>query len=102
MGMNIKDLSLEVSNNGRHLLVKGTRLPTSQEALQLQARVQDALGLQHLAYRTNSSSEELIRHLYVKAGQGSFGAFDETLRIPGDADIRGIEASCHEGMLCIV
>lgn len=101
-GMNIKDLSLEVSNSGRHLLVKGTRLPTSQEALQLQARVQDALGLQHLAYRNNSSPEELIRHLYVKAGQGSFGAFDETLRIPGDADIRGIEASCHEGMLCIV
>jgi HSP20 family molecular chaperone IbpA len=100
-GVNTKGLSVEISNQGRHLLVRGIRLPTSQEALDLQESVQDVLRHKHLEHCAQNP-EELIRHLYIQAGQGSFGAFAETLQIPEDADIQGIRSSHQEDKLRVV
>ena len=39
---------------------------------------------------------------YAKLGEGRFGRFSEVVRIPGDADVQGIEASTQQGTLQVV
>merc|ERR1712046_364428 len=75
---------------------------TSQEAAQLQAKVQSQLG-QHVGNTqiTDAEAKDLVNQLYAAAGRGSFGVFTETLRIPRDVNIRGIKATCHKGCVSV-
>jgi len=101
--MNLEDLQLEVSEDGRHLLIRGICLPTPDEATELQTRVRFRfLQSTRFCPCDEDGAGEFIRGLYAEEGRGSFGAFSERFQIPGDADVHCIKASCYGELLRVV
>merc|ERR1711979_98991 len=74
-------LQLRFSEGRRHLLVKGVSLPTSDETLHMQGKVQSRLDefvrTPHSSHVPASEAGGLIAKWYADAGRGVFGVFKE-------------------------
>jgi len=106
-GLDVEELRLEVAEDGRALFVTGLRLPTPEQAAQMRQRIN--ARLEALARRSPQRFATLGEQLpqactdaYVELGQGEFGRFAETFRIPKDVLREGIKASYVDGVLRIV
>merc|ERR1712146_68548 len=95
--LDTQSLNLELSDDGRCLLVKGLCMPTAEQALQMRQKVQSVL-----AGAERPACPRFLARMYLKLGEGRFGRFSEVFRIPSDADVQGVEASMQQGMLQVV
>jgi len=95
--LDTQSLKLELSDDGRCLLVKGLCMPTAEQALQMRQKVQSVL-----AGAERPACPRFLAGMYLKLGEGRFGRFSEVFRIPSDADVQGVEASIQQGMLQVV
>nr|WHU05695.1 small heat shock protein sHsp21.2 [Dinophyceae sp.] len=91
-GLDVKDVKLQLSNDRRMLSVQGLRVPSAEEAAEMQEKI---------STRTRATSEEAMQ-LYLKLGQGRYGRFSETFRIPSNVRVDRIDASYANGVLRIV
>jgi len=87
-GIAAEDIKLELGDDGSTLRIAGLRLPNSNESEALHQHLLNRLG------RPPAAPEE-----YLQAGRGRFGYVSETVRLPRDVDVCGIEASCRGGVL---
>jgi len=106
-GLDTKQLKLDASDDGSTLTVRGLRVPTATEAAAMQRKI--SAGLQAMADRDPQRlavSGEDLSHMasqaYLELGQGEYGQFSETFRVPEDADVRHTDASYRDGVLRIV
>jgi len=86
-----KDLEITFGDDFSTLSVVGLRLPSASEAAQLQRYLETELG----------PGFSVRPEHYLEAGRGTFGRFEETLRLPQDVDVDGITASHERGALRI-
>lgn len=88
--MKMSDLAVSVGARGETLTLKGFRGPTPEELQQLAV----------LAARQHGGRMTLEGILI--AGAERYGSFAETLRLPRDADVEGLEASYEKGVLRVI
>merc|ERR1712146_501790 len=68
--LDTQSLKLELSDDGRCLLVKGLRIPTAEQALQMRQKVQSVL-----AGADRPACPRFLARMYAKLGEGRFGGF---------------------------
>lgn len=99
-----ESLRLRIKECG--LRVSGLCLPSVEESKRLQQYVNR--HLQQIARQAPHKLDEVggfaaaTDILYAQVGQGSFGSFTETVRLPSDADHNGIRASCKDSKLQVL
>lgn len=106
-GLEMDDLRLDLDDSATALHVEGLRVPSKQEALSMRKKISQRI--MSMAQRSPQDFEKLLKSLpqaaenaYVELGQGEFGRFADTFRLPGDVDVDRIEASYNDGVLRIV
>ena len=105
-GLELEDLKLELGE-GSTLLVEGLRMPSKKEAAQMRKRI--AHKIRQVAQTSPEKFALLVKAIpqvsedaYIELGQGEYGRFAETFRLPQDVDVENIEASYKDGVLNIV
>mmetsp|Transcript_34192 Transcript_34192/g.94246 ORF Transcript_34192/g.94246 Transcript_34192/m.94246 type:complete len:469 (-) Transcript_34192:198-1604(-) len=107
-GLDLNDLKLELNNDQVVLSVSGIRMPGPSEASQMRRKI--VARLQRFAQRDpqglarigDSGILKLVEDAYIELGQGEYGLFAETFRLPADVDVDGIDASYSGGQLRIL
>lgn len=106
-GLDLEDLKLELGDTSTTLLVEGLRIPSKKEAALMRKRI--AQKIRHVAQTSPEKFAMLAKAIpevsedaYLELGQGEFGRFAETFRLPKDVDVENIEASYTDGVLRIV
>eukprot|EP00442_Polarella_glacialis_P045748 CAMPEP_0115130142 /NCGR_PEP_ID=MMETSP0227-20121206/52274_1 /TAXON_ID=89957 /ORGANISM="Polarella glacialis, Strain CCMP 1383" /LENGTH=630 /DNA_ID=CAMNT_0002535273 /DNA_START=85 /DNA_END=1978 /DNA_ORIENTATION=+ len=107
-GLDLEELKLELGDEqGSTLQVQGLRVPSPQEAASMRRKI--ALKIQQIAKNSPEQFSRLCVSIsqvaadgYLELGQGEFGRFSETFRMPEDVDVDGIDASYRDGVLRIV
>lgn len=89
-----KQKHLQVHAEGDNLVIRGLRLPTLEEAAELQAWVQR----EHSSRTVMNAAESrhCIEGLYAKYGRNRFGAFEKKVPIPSDVNRAGIRVTRHD------
>ena len=105
-GVDASELKVEESNDGKKLYVSGLRLPTAEQAAQMQQKIVERIqGLVRRAPRKYMAIRNQLpmacADAYIELGQGEFGRFSEAFRIPEDVNNEDIKASYLDGMLQI-
>jgi len=105
-GLSTKDLEIGLNDDQSALTIKGLCLPTARQAEQMRTEL-----LQQLQRLSRSSPQrfkqlstrldEVAVQTYADFGQGRFGTFSETFRLPSDVDVQRIRSSFDEGVLRI-
>jgi len=105
-GLNTEGLEIELNDDQSVLTIKGLCLPTTRQAEQMQKRL--LMQLQRLArsspqrFRQISTKlDKLAVEAYTDFGEGRFGTFSETFRLPLDVDAERMRASFEDGVLRI-
>lgn len=106
-GLDLDDLKLDLSDSSTALHVEGLRVPSKQEGVSMRTKI--AQRIKSVAQRSPSQFQKLMdrlpqaaRDAYVELGQGEFGRFADTFKLPGDVDVDKIDASYTDGVLRIV
>ncbi|CAE8686768.1 unnamed protein product, partial [Polarella glacialis] len=107
-GLDLEELKLELGDEqGSTLQVQGLRVPSPQEAASMRRKI--ALKIQQIAKNSPEQFSRLCASIsqvaadgYLELGQGEFGRFSETFRMPEDVDVDSIDASYRDGVLRIV
>jgi len=106
-GLDLEDLKLELGDASTTLLVEGLRIPSKKESALMRKRI--AQKIRQVAQTSPEKFAMLVKALpevtedaYLELGQGEFGRFAETFRLPKDVDVENIEASYTDGVLRIV
>lgn len=106
-GLDLEDLKLELGDASTTLLVEGLRIPSKKESALMRKRI--AQKIRHVAQTSPEKFAMLAKAIpevsedaYLELGQGEFGRFAETFRLPKDVDVENIEASYTDGVLRIV
>merc|ERR1712232_1344624 len=107
VGLDVENLKVEISMNGLFLTVTGRCVPTAEKAEQMRSQL--SARFEHVAsiwpHRFSEISgriDEAATEAYVEMGQGKFGFFSTTFRIPKDVDTLGIQSFYRESVLLIV
>lgn len=95
-GLDEKSLRLVLGNGGSTLTAEGARVPTASEAAQMQR----AIAARHPLAATRRSPA--LDRLFFAMGAGTFGSFSQTIKLPGDAMVDGIQAKFEGGDLRVV
>merc|ERR1712151_88234 len=105
-GLKTDDLQIEMNDGQSALTIKGLCLPTTRQTEQMQREL--LIELQRLARRSpqrfrqlSTKLDEIAVEAYTEFGQGRFGIFSETFRLPSDVDAQRIRASFEDGVLRI-
>merc|ERR1712019_226790 len=105
-GLNTEGLEIELNDDQSVLTIKGLCLPTTRQAEQMQKKL--LMQLQRLArsspqrFRQISTKlDKLAVEAYTDFGEGRFGTFSETFRLPLDVDAERMRASFENGVLRI-
>eukprot|EP00913_Durusdinium_trenchii_P003951 g3659.t1 len=105
-GLDLDDLKLELGESST-LRVEGLRTPSSEEATLMRRRI--AQKIRQIAKTSPEKFAMLVKAIpqvsedaYIELGQGEFGRFAETFRLPRDVDVENIDASYRDGVLQIV
>lgn len=107
-GLHADDVSVELSEDGSVLTVSGLRQPSREQAQQLQEHVAALLlrearsSPQRFRERVAWRLQEVADESYARLGRGRFGRFSESFRVPQDAEVEGLQASCRDGVLRLV
>merc|ERR1712048_754043 len=106
-GLNTEDLEIQLSDDRSALTLAGRCLPTTYQAEQMQKEI--LVQLQRLAKRSPQRFEQVSFELdrvaartYAELGQGKFGSFSETFRVPSDVDTQRIRVFFDDNVLRIV
>eukprot|EP00435_Cladocopium_sp_Y103_P041627 s954_g11.t1 len=106
-GLDLEDLKLELGDTSTTLLVEGLRIPSQKESALMRKRI--AQKIRQVAQTSPEKYAMLLKAIpevsedaYLELGQGEFGRFAETFRLPKDVDVENIEASYTDGVLRIV
>jgi len=104
--LDTKNLKLALNSDNTVLTIEGICIPTDDEAAHMQRQV--ATHLHQLAKRSPGRFrqllcriDEVVANAYAELGQGSFGRFSESFRVPREVDIREIRASHQDSVLCV-
>eukprot|EP00933_Yihiella_yeosuensis_P066948 TRINITY_DN7149_c2_g1_i1.p1 TRINITY_DN7149_c2_g1~~TRINITY_DN7149_c2_g1_i1.p1 ORF type:complete len:651 (+),score=166.41 TRINITY_DN7149_c2_g1_i1:110-2062(+) len=103
-GLDQDDLKIELGDAASTLLVEGLRVPSEREATAMRKRI--SKKIKQLAQTSPEQFARVVESLpqvasdaYVELGQGEFGRFAETFRIPDSVDVDRINASYRDGVL---
>jgi hypothetical protein len=97
LGLLPNKVELGLNPEASVLTVSGVHCPTEAEVAEMQTRLATYLAQAGLG----DTDAKMLRKLYAKVAQGSYGRFFETIRLPKGVDETRISASCDEGVLCI-
>lgn len=106
-GLDTEELIAELGEDRVTLRIEGLRLPTPQEAAQMQQKITTRLqklarqSPQHFA-RLEGGLHHVVTDAYTELGQGEYGRFSETFRLPSDVDVPSIDASYCDGVLRLI
>merc|ERR1712048_996307 len=103
-GLSTRKLEIKLSDDRSALTVEGVCEPTNREAEHM--RHQLVGELQRVARTSPQRFRQLCCNLdkvatqtYAELGEGRFGKFSETFRLPSDVDAQRINASFDDGVL---
>jgi len=95
------DIELSLSADGSALIVTGVRLPTDLEMRRMQDHLREHLQTTGHDLTDTRKISHLATQAYIRMGQGRYGKFSESFRLPYNVDVDRIGASYDEGVLCI-
>eukprot|EP00931_Biecheleriopsis_adriatica_P024261 TRINITY_DN15165_c1_g1_i1.p1 TRINITY_DN15165_c1_g1~~TRINITY_DN15165_c1_g1_i1.p1 ORF type:complete len:623 (+),score=154.57 TRINITY_DN15165_c1_g1_i1:55-1923(+) len=106
-GLDLEHVKLELGDSDATLHISGLRVPSAQEATTMRRKI--AQKIYHVAQRSPEQYAKLAKSMpqvaadaYVELGQGEFGRFGETFRLPEDVDVERIDASYRDGVLRVM
>lgn len=105
-GLDTNELKIELADDSSTITVSGLRAPTVQEEssmrerIRLRMRMQSPAKLQKLI--SGGQVEKVMADAYIELGQGKYGLFSESFRVPEDVDVDSIDASYRDGVLRVV
>jgi len=90
-----QEIHLQLGPDASSLIVSGTHLPSAAELGDMKGSI-----AQHISQvGKQSCCLSVVQALYIELGNGCFGRFSKSFKLPRDVDVRRIEASCDEGVL---
>eukprot|EP00929_Paragymnodinium_shiwhaense_P113942 TRINITY_DN82255_c0_g1_i1.p1 TRINITY_DN82255_c0_g1~~TRINITY_DN82255_c0_g1_i1.p1 ORF type:complete len:457 (+),score=91.05 TRINITY_DN82255_c0_g1_i1:107-1372(+) len=96
-GLQNEDVRLRFKNAS--FTVRGVRLPSQLEAEQMRQQLAERLVL--LDAPVDRLSAQQIMEAYILLGEGRFGYFEETFRLPQDVDVSHARAACCDETLTV-
>ena len=98
------ELQASVSEDMSMLTIKGLRPPSQEEVAILQQKLLSQLQLQ--AKRSPGRVKQLVNQMgpetYLELGEGKYGLFSQSLRLPEDVDVERIKVGYEDGYLRIM
>jgi HSP20 family molecular chaperone IbpA len=95
------DIELSLSPDGSALIVTGVRLPTDLEMRRMQDHLREHLQTTGHDLTDTRNISHVATQAYARMGQGRYGKFSESFRLPHSVDVERISASYNEGVLSI-
>jgi HSP20 family molecular chaperone IbpA len=100
-GLSTEDISVELSDDSQFLTVEGIRFPGAKDSKHMRQKIGRRLQQEAQANPRSLVDSVDTNELYAELGQGDFGKFSETFRVPVDAIVDGMNASYSDGVLRI-
>lgn len=97
----LEDVELRLSADGSRLTVTGVQLPTTEEIHSMQDQLRTYFERNGHDYTDSRKASQEAAKFYARVGQGRYGRFSTSFRLPPSVEAEDIRASYDAGILSI-